>query len=157
MRKRIIDSQAPDRARPAAPWLDLAALADVEVTSEDPAHPIESALLSDTEQGWRAHETGPQTIRLLFHAPQTVKRIDLVFREDGQQRTQEFVLRWSAAEGQARREIVRQQYNFSPPGTAIEHESYAVDLAGLSTLELAIDPDVGKGSALASLEALRLA
>lgn len=156
MRKRIIDPKAPDRTRPGEPWLDLAALADVEVTSEDPAYPIESALLSDTEKGWRAHQPGPQTIRLLFHEPRTVKQIDLVFQEDRQQRTQEFVLRWSDAD-QCRREIVRQQFNFSPPDTATEHESYAVDLAGLSVLELVIDPDVGKGSAPASLARLRLA
>ena len=38
-----------------------------------------------------------------------------VFQEDEQERTQEFVLRWSPDGGQSYREIVRQQYNFSPP------------------------------------------
>ena len=44
MRKRI--SSQPQRESPSANtgWLDLEAVARVEVTSEDAAHPIESAL-----------------------------------------------------------------------------------------------------------------
>jgi hypothetical protein len=36
--------------------LELEQLAKVEVTSEDPNFPIESALVSGTEPGWRAAE-----------------------------------------------------------------------------------------------------
>ena len=39
-------------------WLNLDALAQVEVTSEDAAHPIESGLLPGTESGWRAAQPG---------------------------------------------------------------------------------------------------
>ena len=54
MRKRI--SSQPQRESPSAntAWLDLEALALVEVTSEDAAHPIESALLPVSATGWRA-------------------------------------------------------------------------------------------------------
>jgi len=157
MRKRIIDSGAPDTSAPNEPWLNLEALADVEVSSEEPAHPIESALTPGPGPGWRANETGEQTIRLLFHEPQTIKRIDLVFEEDQQQRTQQFVLRWSGNANPSGREVVRQQYNFSPPDTTGEHECYDVDLLGLSKLELIIDPDISKAGAHASLRRLRLA
>jgi hypothetical protein len=62
-------------------WLDLDALADVEVTSENAAHPVESALLSGRRAGWRAAAPGRQTIRLLFTRPQRLRRIFLKFVE----------------------------------------------------------------------------
>jgi hypothetical protein len=65
-----------------------------------------------------------------------------VFLEDQQARTQEFVLRWSPNGCQSYREIVRQQYNFSPPGMTREFEDYAVDLTGVTALELKIVPDI---------------
>jgi hypothetical protein len=80
-----------------------------------------------------------------------------VFHEAEQERTQEFVLRWSPAGGQSYREIVRQQYNFSPPDAAREVEDYDVDLDGVAALELKIVPDISRGSARASLAQLRLA
>ena len=95
MRKQI--SPQPQRESPSAntSWLDLEALARVEVTSEDAAHPIESALLTVGATGWRAESPGEQTVRLLFDAPQRLRRIRLLFREEKEARTQEFVLRWS--------------------------------------------------------------
>ncbi len=47
-------------------WLDVNKVASVEVTSEDQNFPIESALLGDHARGWRAAESGTQTIRLVF-------------------------------------------------------------------------------------------
>ena len=100
---------------------------------------------------------GEQTIRLLFDELQRVRRIQLLFHEDHQARTQEFVLRWSPDGGQSYREIVRQQYNFSPPGVTRESEDYAVDLAGVTALELRIVPDISGGDARASVAQLRIA
>jgi hypothetical protein len=54
----------------------------VEVTSEDAAHPIESALIPSAGSGWRAGRPGQQTVRLLFDEPQKVARIRLLFQED---------------------------------------------------------------------------
>ena len=56
-------------------------------------------------------------MHLAFDQPQRLKRIHLEFREDELERTQQFVLRWSSNRGQSYGEIVRQQYNFSPPAT----------------------------------------
>jgi hypothetical protein len=81
--------------------LDLEDLAEVEITSEDPAHPIESALLPGGTSGWRAAGPGEQTIQLLFAQPQAVHRISLEFSEPDVERTQEFVLRWSPDNGQS--------------------------------------------------------
>jgi hypothetical protein len=157
MRKRII-GHGPGEVAAAEPgWLDLEHLAQVEITSEDVGYPIESALIPGTGSSWRAAQPGEQTIRLLFFKPLKLKRIHLVFQEDAKERTQEFVLRWSPDGGQSYQEIVRQQYNFSPPGATSEVEDYDVDLDGLSALELKIVPDISGGSAKASLAQLRLA
>ena len=80
-----------------------------------------------------------------------------MFQEDEQERTQEFVLRWSPDSGQSYREIVRQQYNFSPPEAAPEVEDYDVDLPAVTALELKIVPNISGGSTRASLVQLRLA
>jgi hypothetical protein len=130
--------------------LDLERLASVEITSEDPEYPIERALRGE-RGGWRAASPGEQIIRLVFDAPAQVRTIGLRFDEPATPRTQEFVLRWSLDLGRSYREIVRQQYTFSPPGTVSETEQYAVDLAGVTVLELRLVPDVGGGPAIASL------
>jgi hypothetical protein len=158
MRKRIIQPGIHEGS-PAngQQWLDLQQLAEVELTSEDGEHPIESALISGTGSGWRAQQAGKQAIRLLFDKPRRLKHIQLVFEEAERQRTQEFVLRWSPDGGASWREIVRQQYNFSPPPVRQELEDYSVDLDGVTTLELSIVPDISGGDARASLASLRLA
>ncbi|MGO8760815.1 MAG: hypothetical protein ACLP2P_01290 [Desulfobaccales bacterium] len=157
MRKRII-GHGPREVSAAEPgWVDLGLLAQVEITSEDVDYPIEAALIPNTGSGWRAVQPGEQTIRLRFDEPLRLKRIHLVFQEDEQERTQEFVLRWSPDRGQSYREIVRQQYNFSPPEAVQEVEDYDVDLDGVRALELSIVPDISGGSARASLAQLRVA
>jgi hypothetical protein len=157
MRKYIIGNGPRGVSATEQDWLDLELLAQVEITSEDTDYPIESALIPGTGPGWQAGQPGEQTIRLLFDEPLKVRRIHLVFHEDEQERTQEFVLRWSPDGGQSYREILRQQYNFSPPGVTREVEDYTIDLDGVTALELKIVPDISRGSARASLAELRLA
>lgn len=132
-------------------------LAEVEITSEDSAHPIESALLQGRGSGWRAAEPGKQSIRLLFNHPQRLRRIWMNFVEPETERTQEYVLRWSQDGGRSFREIVRQQWNFSPQSTTSETEDYHVELPAVTMLELNIIPDISGGNAFASLAQLRLA
>jgi hypothetical protein len=45
MRKRIINQGSKECPAADHGWLDLERLAEVEITSEDAAHPIESAIL----------------------------------------------------------------------------------------------------------------
>ena len=158
MQKRIVSKaqhQSPHLLDES--WLELERLADVEITSEDSAHPVESALLSMSGSGWRAAEAGEQTIRLVFTRPQQIRRIWLEFIEPLTERTQQFVLRWSADGGKSFQEILLQQWNFSPQGAAHETEDFRVDLSGVSMLELNIIPDIRGGDARASLARLRLA
>ena len=156
MRKRIINQRTPDVTAPNQQWLNLERLAQVEVTSEDPALSIESALIPDSGPGWRAAQPGKQTVRLLFDEPQKIRRVHLFFQENDQERTQEFVLRWSPDGGQSYRDVVRQQYHFSPPGTTDEREEYNVDLDRVTALELTIVPDISGAFACASIAELRL-
>ncbi len=159
MRKRIV-AQEQEQKGPTSPgqgWLNVEELAEVEITSEDPAHPIESALLPGRGSGWRAAGPGKQTIRLLFAHPQRLRRIWMNFVEASAARTQEYVLRWSPDRGQSFRDIVRQQWNFSPPSTTSETENHEVDLPDVTVLELSIIPDIGGGTTPASLAQLRLA
>ena len=158
MRKRLITPIPHDRVPFESGTLDVANLALVEITSEDQAYPFEFALQLGDRRGWRAAEPGAQVIRLLFDEPQQLSRIHLAFEETEIQRTQEFVLKWSADHGQSFREIVRQQWNFSPPETVRETEDYTVDLRNVTVLELRILPDQsGGGDAHASLASLRIA
>jgi hypothetical protein len=157
MHKRIIGSAQQETAPSDQDWLNLAGLAAVEITSEEAAHPIESALLPSGASGWRAAEPGKQTIRLLFAHPQPLRRICLNFVESVTERTQEYVLRSSSDAGQSFREIVRQQWNFSPQGATCETDDHHVELAAVTILELSIIPDITGGNAIACLAAMRLA
>src|ERR1700720_4912499 len=112
MRKRLITAPQSIRTHGEG-WLDLERAAVVEVTSEEKEYPVESALIAGELRGWRAADSGAQTIRLIFDRPQRLKRIALVFEETETGRTQEFVLRWSGDGGRSFRVILRQQWNFS--------------------------------------------
>jgi len=156
MRKRIVTSDPDQPHGESDPgWLDLDQIATLEVTSDDPSFPIESAFSLNGGDGWRASQKGEQQIRIIFDGPMSLHRIQLLFRETECERMQEFTLRWSAAGGPTK-EIVRQQWNFSPAGSTTEVEEYMIDLNAVSVLELAIQPDLGRHEAVASLAACRL-
>ena len=50
MRKRIMNQDAGSVSSPNQQWLDVEHLAQVEVSSEDPGHPVESASIGDSRQ-----------------------------------------------------------------------------------------------------------
>ena len=156
MRKRLIDFQPALSELSNVEWLNLPALAQVEVTSEAESYPIESALVPPSKHGWRAAEPGEQRIRLIFDQPQQITRVLLVFEEHERAKSHEFVLRWSESVDGSCTEIVRQQWNFSPTGSTTEIEHYAVDLDAVSVLELVIRPDLRRPEAVASLASWRL-
>ncbi|UVT18408.1 MAG: carbohydrate-binding protein [Nitrospira sp.] len=157
MNKRTIDGVSTTSLSPTHEWLNVEGLAEVEITSEHPSHPIESAVLAGRGSGWRAAGPGRQTIRMIFTHPQALRRIWLHFHEPEVERTQEYVLRWSSDHGQSFQEIVRQQWNFSPLGSTNETEDHHLDLQAVTLLELSIIPDISQGNAFASLAQLRLA
>jgi hypothetical protein len=139
MRKSIITPDSGTTSRIGENWRELDRIARVEITSEDPLFPIEHALGKTVTTGWRAGTTGPQVIRMLFDEPMTIRRIQLHFVDRVAERTQEFAL--LAGVGAELREVVRQQWTFSPHGATEELEDYAVDLHGVTVVELRVDPD----------------
>lgn len=156
MRKSIIGGDGHDTTAPRDVWFDLERVARVEVSSEDPEHPVEAALIPGRGPGWRASRPGRQTVRLVFDGPRHVRRVRLRFEAGAHARTQEFVLRWVDAASEAR-EVVRQQWNFAAGGSGEEVEDYRVDLPGVIEVELVVTPDVCGGEAIASLAEMRVA
>ena len=156
MRKTLLSPTDSSSAGQGYERLDLAQAARVEVSSEAEGYPVEGALLKDVQGGWRASEPGIQTIRLLFDHPQTIRVVRLVFKENEFARTQEFVLRWLPRGTSAWKDVVRQQWNFSPPTTENECEEYDEHLPSATGLELSVRPDISGGETRASLESLQL-
>jgi hypothetical protein len=156
MRKHLLDSATIDQPQDSSFWISVDRLASVEISSEDAAYPIESVFQAGGGNGWRAAAPGKQLIRLLFDSPQPLRWIWLRFSES-KERTQEFTLRYAEQGRVADREIVRQQWSFGPSGSTSETEKYQVDLPKVSVLELSLDPDQGRGEAVASLAEWRLA
>jgi hypothetical protein len=152
-----LSQPAADASLPSArEWLDLQELASVEISSEDPQHPFENALPGGKSGGWRAAVPGPQVIRLNFDHPQAIRRIRLEFREGNRERSQEFAL-FATSEADQKREVVRQQWTFSPGGSAVEVEDYSVDLPAVVSVELKIDPGRHDHQAIATLESISIA
>jgi uncharacterized protein (DUF736 family) len=158
MRKRIVGSMVIQgtAANLNEKWLDLQQIATVEVTSEDPHFPVEAVFESDSGIGWRASQDGEQQLRIIFDEPTTLRRMQLQFVEREVERTQEFIIRWSSAQGGPARDVVRQQWTFSPASSTSEVEHYGVDLEHVSVLELSIRPDLNNGTGRATLVSWRV-
>ncbi len=154
LRKRVVPAVSAGAPLKAQQWLDLEGCAEIEVTSESAGHPIEAALLPGNGRGWRADGPGRQSVRVIFDAPQTVTRMQLVFVEEEISRTQEFVLRWGSSRDQEMREIVRQQYNFTPVSSEVE--DYRMNLCNVAMVELEIVPALGREDVVASLAEWRI-
>jgi hypothetical protein len=158
LRKQII-KVSPAVPDPMPGQIDVAAVATVRVTSEDPEHPIDHAF--DDRRGpgatrWVAGETGEQMLILDFDALQAIRRVVLEVEEPEVARTQELLLAVSGDGGLTYRELVRQEFNFSPPGTTFEREDWAVTAEGVTHLRLVIRPDKGGKSCRAMITSLTL-
>jgi hypothetical protein len=158
LRKQII-RQSPTTPAPMTGQIDVAAVATVLVTSEDPEHPIDHAF--DDRRGpgatrWVAGETGEQTLILDFDAPQAIRQVVLEVEEPEVARTQELQLAVSGDGGRTFRELVRQEFNFSPPGTTFERENWAVVAEAVTHLRLVIKPDKGGKPCRSTITSLTL-
>ena len=158
LRKHIV--KAPPSLSVLEPGaLDIAATATVQVTSEDSAHPIDNVF--DHRRGpggsrWVAAEPGEQTLILAFDTPQIIHQTILEVEEPEVSRTQELLLSVSHDGGRTYRELRRQEYNFSPPGTTFEREAWTVRAEGVTHLQLWMKPDKGGKPCRATLTSLVL-
>jgi hypothetical protein len=156
LRKQILATQQTLAGRGAAEK-DIAALATVLVSSEDPRHPIDHAFDGQRGPGasrWIAAQSGEQTLILAFDTPQTIRKILVEVEEPEISRTQEMAVSISQDGGQTYRELMRQEYNFSPPGTTLEHEEWSIKADAISHLQLTIKPDKGGKAGRATLTTL---
>jgi hypothetical protein len=146
-------------AAPREGEIDVAAVATVTVTSEAPGHPVDHAFDGRRGRGatrWVADGPGEQELTLAFDAPQAVRHVTLEVEEESEARAQEVELSASWDGGRTFRRLVRQGYNFSPPGTTFEREEWAVGAEGVTHLRLRIVPDAGGKPCPATLTTLSL-
>ena len=156
MRTWLYDSSHayPEREIP------VLAVATIVVTSEAEGHPI--TCVFDEERGpgasqWIAAEPGDQKLIIAFHQPQTIRQITMEIEEREVNRTQEVQLALSDDGGKTYRELLRQEFNFSPEGTTWECEDWAVEEVNVTHLRLLIKPDKGRKDLFAKLTSLVLA
>jgi hypothetical protein len=138
---------------------DIASIATVLITSETSEHPIDNVF--DDQRGpggsrWVGAEPGEQTLILMFDTPQTIRHIRLEIEEQEVSRTQELSLALSHDGGHTYQTLLRQEYNFSPPGTTFEREEWEVTAEGVTHLRLVIRPDKGGKPCRATLTSLAL-
>ena len=158
LRKEILTTQ-PITSAQRLPQKDIASIATVLVTSEDPDHPIDHVF--DGQRGlgasrWIAAQPGEQTLILAFDAPQMIRKVLVEIEEPNISRTQEMDVSVSNDGGQTYRELVRQEYTFSPPDTSLEREEWSIAADGVSHLRLRIKPEKGGKACRATLSTLAL-
>ena len=158
LRKRPLEADAAAGGR-AANEIDIAGCATVSYSSEDPAHPVEHLLDGRSGPGaTRWMSTRPDTTERIvveFDQPQTISRLVYEVDEATRERTQEVRVDVSEDGGRTYRQILVQEYSFSPRGATYQREEQRFDLAGVTHLRLMIVPNKN-GSGTASLTALHL-
>jgi len=139
-----VDTERQSTDATHATELDIEAIATVHVTSAEPDHLITNVF--DRSRGlggsrWVAQKSGEQSLVLTFHTPQTIRRIDLEIEEQEVSRSQELWLCVSHDNGHTYQNLLRQEYNFSPPGTTFEREQWLVTAQEVTHLRLRVKPD----------------
>lgn len=147
----------PEAVRPSAQGsLELERAAVVEVTSEEKEFPVESALLAGETCGWRAASPGTQTIRLVFDELQKLKHISLISRKNKRSARKNSSCDGLRIKGNRFEKLCASSGTSAHPTQFARTEEYQLELSGVTVLELTIVPDVGGGTAHASLKSMRL-
>jgi hypothetical protein len=159
LRKQIVAK--PSRGPVPLPGeIQIADVATVQVTSEQADHPIDHAFDQSRGPGgsrWVADAPGEQSVILVFDRPQIIRQIGLEVEERAVSRTQELAVSVSSDGGRTYRELVRQEFNFSPPDTSFERELWSVSAGAVTHLRLQIKPDKGGRVGRATLTSLAVA
>jgi F5/8 type C domain len=143
LRKRPLEQRRPTSAR-AAGEIDIAGCATIAYSSEDPAHPVEHMLDGRSGPGatrWvSAHPDVVEHIFIEFDRPQPVSRLLYEVEETLRERTQEVRVDVSEDGSQSYRQILVQEYNFSPRGATYQREEQRFDLRQVTHLGLSSCP-----------------
>src|SRR5437879_3138092 len=152
-RKRQLTADGAARAS-AAGELDIASCATIAFTSENPVHPVEHMLDGSSGPGatrWTsARGDTIEQILIEFDKPQILSQLVYEVEEATRERTQEVRVEVSEDGGRAYRQILVQEYNFSPAGATFQREQQRLNLRQVSHLRLTIVPNKS-GSGIATL------
>lgn len=155
LRKKIISSVTAGAAIPdPANTIDIIRNAEVIATSESESCPLDNIVDGSTGPGssqWEAGSTGAQTLIFKFDVPQNITGIDYEIEEREVARTQEVCFDVSIDSGAHFREILRQEYNFSPNGSTYQREELKLDIPQVTELKMTIKPDKGNHECRAKL------
>ncbi len=158
MRKRLMSEQISECVdRPGQ--IDVASLATFRYSSEDPDHPLDHLIDGRCGRGgtrWasaRANTT--ECIELEFEPAQQISRLIYEAEEHRVERTQQVRVEISTDHGRMYRQVLAQDYTFSPEGATFQHEDIHLELRPITHLRLTIVPNKG-GSGVATLTSLRL-
>lgn len=157
MRKYIVHRPSPSAVSFPRQELDVATLATVTLSSETSEFPIDNVFDHHAGPGgtrWVAAECGEQIVTVAFDTPQLLQGILLEVEEREVERTQELTIALSADAGQTYRELLRQEYTFSPAGATFEHEEWTVPVQEVTHIRLGITPDKGGHPCRATLTTL---
>ena len=158
LRKRPLEADAATSAR-AAGEIDIAGCATIAYSSEDPAHPVEHMLDGRCGPGaTRWISARPDTVEHIvveFDRPQAISRLVYEVEEATRERTQEVRVEVSEDDGRSYRQILVQEYNFSPGGATYQQEEQRFNLLQVTHLRFTIVPNKS-GSGTATLTALWL-
>ena len=158
MRKRLMSEQVSKHAdRPGE--IDVASLATFHYSSEDPDHPLEHLIDGRVGRGgtrWAsARPNMTERIELEFEPAQQISRLVYEVEEHRVERTQEVRIEVSTDHGRTYRQVLAQDYTFSPAGATFQHEEVHLEVSPITHLNLTIIPNKG-GSGVATLTSLRL-
>ena len=139
--------------------IDISRHATLAYSSEDPNHPLEHLIDGRCGPGatrWAsARPNATERIVLEFDHPQRISRLVYEVEESGRARTQQVRVEVSADDGRTYRQVLAQDYTFSPQGATFQHEDLRLELPAITRLRLTIVPNKD-GSGVASLTSLRL-
>ena len=158
VRKRLLSKEGGNPASFAGE-IDIASHAVLAYTSDDPDHPIDNLIDGHYGRGstfWAGAE--PNTMERIiveFDRPQSVSWIIYEVEDCVCARTQEMSVEVSSDRGRTYRQMLVQEYTFSPDGATFQREVQRLNLPPISHLRLTIVPDK-HGSGRAKLNSLRL-
>jgi F5/8 type C domain len=158
VRKRLLPKESASPVN-LAREIDLARQAILAYTSEDPDHPIENLIDRHDGRGgtfWASSKPdSTERIIVEFDQPQSVSLMIYEVEECSSERTQEVRVEVSSDGARTYRQVLVQEYTFSPAGATFQHEEQHLNLPSITHLRLTIVPDK-HGSGTAKLNSLRL-
>jgi F5/8 type C domain len=158
LRKRLLEPDGARLAR-ASDEVDIASCATIAYSSENPAHPVEHLLDGRSGPGaTRWISARPDVIEQVvveFDQLQTISRLMYEVEEAVRERTQEVRVEVSEDRGRTYRQLLVQEYTFSPRGATYQREEQRLNLHQVSHLRFTIVPSKS-GSGTATLTSLRL-